>query len=569
MRILTTLVMTLCLVGLGASPGHAERRVGLVIGNSAYTNVPVLPNPRNDAADLAASLQRLGFSVTTIADAGGESMRRALRDFGRAAQEADMAVVYFAGHGMEVGGENWLIPVDAEIKTDIDIDNEAIGLRTVMLAVSNARELGLVILDACRNNPFAVRMQRSTRTRSVDRGFARVEPGDNMLVAYASRDGTTARDGNGRNSPFTASLLQHIETPGLEINFLFRNVRDDVRTSTRGEQQPFVYGSLSKEAIYLKRPAIGVAAAAPSPAAQPQDAPPPVKQQVAAVASPTKPVSPCGDAIVASVSLRAAGPLSVSEECSLHPKDLFKECKDCPQMVVVPAGSFIMGSPPTEKERSSDEGPQHRVEISQPFAVGQFAVTFEEWDACVAHGGCNGYRPGDNGWGRGRRPVINVSWNDAKAYVGWLSRKTGKSYRLLSEAEREYVARAGTNTPFWWGASITPDQANYRGSSTYGGGRKGEYRQRTLAVDSFAANPWSLYQVHGNVWEWVEDCFRDGYAGLPTDGAAMTAGGCDLRVIRGGSWYVLPQYLRAAGRYKNTPDHRINDYGLRVARTLR
>ena len=169
----------------------------------------------------------------------------------------------------------------------------------------------------------------------------------------------------------------------------------------------------------------------------------------------------------------------------------------------------MMGSPASETERTPREGPQHRVTFARPFAVGKFAVTFDEWDACVADGGCNGYKPKDEGWGRDKRPVINVNWDDAQAYVAWLSRKTGKTYRLLSEAEREYVTRAGTTTPFWCGPSISTSQANYDGNHTYGSGSKGEYRQKTMPVDSFQPNPWGLYQVHGNVWEWTEDCLND------------------------------------------------------------
>src|SRR5262249_29966614 len=159
--------------------------------------------------------------------------------------------------------------------------------------------------------------------------------------------------------------------------------------------------------------------------------------------------------------------------------DRFKECEACPEMVVVPVGGFVMGSPDHEVERSADEGPRHRVTLANPFAVGRFAVTFEEWDACVAAGGCKGYRPSDSGWGRGRYPVINVTRDDAKAYLGWLSDITRRTYRLPSEAEREYVTRAGTTTPFWWGATISPAQANYNGYSTYGYGPTGEFRQRT------------------------------------------------------------------------------------------
>jgi hypothetical protein len=238
---------------IGAAPVSADgKRVALVIGNSAYRNVPALPNPPNDASDLAAALNRLGFVVTLITDASFDEMRRSLIALGRDAAGADMAAVYFAGHGMEISGENWLIPVDAELKKDTDALNEAISLRSVMLQVSNTTSLGLIILDACRNNPFAAKMQRSLALRAaVSGGLGRIEPVGNVLVAYAARDGTTALDGDGRNSPFTAALLHNIETPGVEVTFMFRNVRDDVMEVTRNEQQPFVYGSLSRKAIYL------------------------------------------------------------------------------------------------------------------------------------------------------------------------------------------------------------------------------------------------------------------------------------------------------------------------------
>ena len=238
---------------IAAAPAPADgKRVALVIGNSAYRNVPALPNPPNDAGDLAAALNRLGFAVTLITNASFDEMRRSLIALGRDAAGADMAAVYFAGHGMEISGENWLIPVDAELKKDTDALNEAISLRSVMLQVSNTTSLGLIILDACRNNPFAAKMQRSLALRAaVSGGLGRIEPVGNVLVAYAARDGTTALDGDGRNSPFTAALLHNIETPGVEVTFMFRNVRDDVMEVTRNEQQPFVYGSLSRKAIYL------------------------------------------------------------------------------------------------------------------------------------------------------------------------------------------------------------------------------------------------------------------------------------------------------------------------------
>lgn len=259
----------IALASLATSPSHADgKRVALVIGNSAYRSVAALPNPANDAAAIAAALRRLGFAVNLITDASFDDMRRGLIAFGRDAAGADMAAVFYAGHGLEVGGENWLIPVDAELKRDTDIENEAVSLRSLILQVSNTTSLGLIILDACRNNPFAAKMQRSVATRAVAGGLGRIEPVGNVLVAYAARDGTTALDGDGRNSPFTAALLRNLETPGLEITFMFRNVRDEVMEATRNEQQPFVYGSLSRKAIYLAGQALTTEHAQPDEAAR-------------------------------------------------------------------------------------------------------------------------------------------------------------------------------------------------------------------------------------------------------------------------------------------------------------
>jgi formylglycine-generating enzyme required for sulfatase activity len=245
------------------------------------------------------------------------------------------------------------------------------------------------------------------------------------------------------------------------------------------------------------------------------------------------------------------------------PGQVFRDCPGCPEMVVVPAGSFTIGSPSNEPERRDNEG-QLPVTIRKPFAVGRFAVTRGEFAAfvtatgqqrteggCLASTGSEWKGQVDRNWRSpgftqtDRHPVVCVSWNDAKAYVAWLSSTTGKAYRLLSETEREYVARAGTTTPFWWGSSITPSQANYDGTlEPYtGGGSKGEYRKATVAVDTFAANAWGLYNVHGNVWEWTEDCWNERNAGNP--GNADASGYCD-RPLRGGAWDSDPGLLRSA-----------------------
>ena len=251
----------------------------------------------------------------------------------------------------------------------------------------------------------------------------------------------------------------------------------------------------------------------------------------------------------------------------LEPGDKFRECEACPEMVVVPAGTYLMGSPVWEAGRDDDEGPQRRVTIGEPFAVGVYEATFAEWDACVRGGGCGRYLP-DEGWGRGNRPVIYVSWEEAQAYGRWLSRETGQEYRLLSESEWEYVARAGTTTPFHTGRTISTDQANYDGNYTYGAGSEGKYREQTMPVGSFAPNAFGLYDVHGNVWEWTQDCWNESYRGAPEDGSAWERGDCGRRVIRGGGWGNSPGVLRSADRFSWGTTGTHFALGFRVARTL-
>jgi formylglycine-generating enzyme required for sulfatase activity len=242
----------------------------------------------------------------------------------------------------------------------------------------------------------------------------------------------------------------------------------------------------------------------------------------------------------------------------------FKDCAKCPQMVVVPAGEFTMGSPPSEMEAEA----QHRVTIGYPLAVGKFTVTFTEWNACVKDSGCDGYRPDDQGWGRGRRPVIDVSWENAKAYVAWLSAKTGKPYRLLSESEWEYAARAGTTTRFSVGDTISPVQANYNGGGE-GSGPSAANRQKTVPVGSFPANGFGLYDMQGNVSEWVEDCWHDDYnAGVPADGSPWVDGDCQGRVMRGGSWEDSDSELRTSARLGEFQGQSSYADGIRVARGL-
>jgi formylglycine-generating enzyme required for sulfatase activity len=241
----------------------------------------------------------------------------------------------------------------------------------------------------------------------------------------------------------------------------------------------------------------------------------------------------------------------------------FRHCPSCPEMIVVPAGEFAMGSPPDEVNRGDDESPQRTVTLNHDFACGVFEVTFDEWQACFEDQGCS-HDPVDNGWGRGRQPVTNVSWLDAKQYVSWLSEETGQEYRLLTEAEWEYVARAGSIGRFWWGDDSPKGRAVCAGCNLDGSPNIAK------PVGSHAPNPFGLFDVHGNVWEWVEDCWSKDYRDHPTDGVAWEpAGRCKRRVLRGGAWPNGGRQLRSANRSWKGPNHRsMNGKGFRVAMTL-
>ena len=256
--------------------------------------------------------------------------------------------------------------------------------------------------------------------------------------------------------------------------------------------------------------------------------------------------------------------LDTARERALKPGDpLPKECTDCPEMIVVPPGHFLMGSP--AGPGSDVERPAHEVTIAKPFAVAKFELTFDEWDACAAHGDC-AQHVGDGVWGRGRRPAINVSWDDAQAYVKWLSSITGKAYRLLSEAEYEYAARAGTKTNYPWGDDI---KLNGQAMANCNGCGSQWDSKQTAPVGSFAANAFGLYDMVGNVWEWTEDCWYPSYQGAPADGSALTSSDCCCRVVRGGSWRDYPGNLRPAWRGGAFSDNRDDNFlGFRVARTL-
>ena len=591
-------LFVLCLVLTGAVPALAqtdvaERRVALVIGNAAYKTGP-LANPVNDAKDMASALRAVGFTVIDRYDASARDMKRAIGDFGREVERGGVGLFFFAGHGVQIDGHNYLLPVDAEIDREEHVESEAIDAQQVLGRMAGARNrLNIVILDACRNNPYA------SKFRAPSRGLAVTPAPSGTYIAYATAPGEVAADGSGRNGVFTRAVLDTMKEPGVELDTLFKTVRGRVSTATGGRQVPWTSSSVTGD-FYLRPAAPGTVALAVVPPSTPS-APVPTapsfdprqadvafwqsiqvstnvadfedylkqfpkgqfrslatrrrdalrQQQVAAAPPPPPAAAPAARPVQPAVGVYPQGST---------PGTVFRDCPECPEMVGVPAGSFMMGSPENEVNRFPDEGPLHRVTISRSFSVGKYEVTFDQWDACVAQGGCGGYRPVDGGWGRGARPVINVSWDDAKAYVDWLSRKTGRTYRLLSEAEWEYSARGGTTTAWACGA-----EESCIGEIAWGWSNSG---RRSQVVGGKRANAFGLHDMTGTVWEWVEDCWHESYAGAPGDGGVRTTGGsCGQRVLRGGSWGDDPGILRAASRYRVTTGYRDVYAGFRVART--
>jgi formylglycine-generating enzyme required for sulfatase activity len=304
-----------------------------------------------------------------------------------------------------------------------------------------------------------------------------------------------------------------------------------------------------------------------------------VKAQPAPSAAPPAPITPA-PAPAAPTQQAANTPLSAAQERALKPKDTFQECSGCPIMMVVPAGSFTMGSPASEPDRRADEGPQHTVTIAGQFAVGRFTVTVDQFSAFVKE---TGYNAGSKCWtfadGKweeradrswrdpgfpqtGSQPSVCLNWNDASAYVAWLAKKTGKPYRLLSESEYEYATRSGRTTAYPWGNAIGKNNANCDGCGSQWDGKQ------TAPVGSFAANGFGLYDMVGNVWEWTQDCYHESYSGAPADGSAWINGTCGTSVQRGGSWFNDPRSLRSAGRGGFITLLRLSMFGFRVGRTL-
>ncbi len=508
------LVVVLLLV---AQPTFAGRKA-LVIGNAQYPDKP-LANPAHDAEDMAGKLDALGFTVAKVKDADKRQFIDRLEAFRASLSTDDDAVIYYAGHGAQFAGRNYLEPVKAAIYRDEDLETEAVELKRVLNALGPVQNgLKLVIIDACRNNPYP------GSDRSGTRGLARVDGIPNQtLLWFAASPGEEANDGRGRNSPFTEQLLRNLDQPGRKAEDVFKQVSRAVIATTQTTakpQHPYPEGQTLVDFYF--------AAAPPNAAAE---------------VGRNKP-APAG----VSGNLSEPTPETVAGRpySGLQPKT---ESVYGIDMVNIPGGTFQMGCGPHDGECRDDEKPLHIVTVSA-FAMGKTEITQGQWKAVMGSAPPNLYfkNCGED------CPVERVSWNEVQEFIETLNRKTGGHYRLPTEAEWEYACRAGQDTLYCGGND--PDAVAWHdGNSGY----------KTHPVGGKQANAFGLYDMSGNVEEWVQDCYHYGYQDAPRDGSGWDGNAkCEERVVRGGAFSDYKSDVRCHGRSSSYPDLRHFSNGFRV-----
>jgi formylglycine-generating enzyme required for sulfatase activity len=529
----------------------AQQKFALVIGNSNYTGISKLTNPVNDANDIAAVLQGLGFTVDKLLDGNLVQMEQAVDRLKNrlSVSSGSYGFFFYAGHGVQSNGVNYLIPIGASIPSENYLRDRAVSVQTMLTELNEAKNaLNVVVLDACRDNPFGW-------ARSGSRGLVVVshQPADSIIV-YATSAGSTAADGTGRNGLFTTHLLNNLKQPGLEVKEVFNRTGADVSRASNRQQIPAVYSQFFETAYLGSRPV--------QPVPQPEVVQP--------VPQPTPQPQP-----------------------ENLPHYVVRPLVD---MVRIPRGTFQMGSPSNEPSGRYTNGGQHSVTVNA-FYMGKYQVTQAEYEAVM------GTNP--SYFKDAKLPVERVSWYDAVEFCNRLSQREGltpaytidkgrsdpnnksesadtmlwlvdtvrwlvtwnpnaNGYRLPTEAEWEYACRAGTTTPFNTGNNVTTGNANYDGNYPYNNNAKGTYRERTTVVGSFAPNQFGLYDMHGNVWEWCWDWYGNYPSGSQTDPRGPVSG--TYRVLRGGSWYYSAVYVRSANRDNGPPSYRNYDLGFRLVR---
>lgn len=592
----------------------------------------VQDNAPRDAEAMRDTLRARGFDVVMRTNATPQQMQQAISEFRERLRAGGVGLFYFAGHGMQIGRKTLLIPAGLDVRSPAPLVSNGVDLNIVLQAMRAPRDgqFNVVILDTCLNNPFSADVTADTSALPENTVVAyATEPGgfaadavhhgvytnallralddapSQTLTSLFQRVAARVRDvTGGEQTPWLASSLPRsfrladASYSGASASFTSAS-RDDpvVALHSRGilpkdssEQYEITFWNSIKDSnypadyeAYLKAypngrfaalaharidrlraaaapnaPSTAPSAAAP---AAPSVAPAPQAARPAAPASATAQEHPrVAPTPAASAAALVAPPAAaVAQKPPVHPPVAgeSRDCATCPIMIAVPAGSFSMGS----NTDDPSEKPVHHVSIGAPFAIGKYAVTVEQWNACVAANACQQLTPASNT--NKAAPARDLSWDDAQQYVKWLSKVTGKPYRLPTEAEWEYADRAGTTTTYWWGDQMRKGNANCKDC--------GEpwHKEGPESVGSFAPNPLGLYDMNGGVWEWTADCWHNTYQGAPADGRAWDSPGCDMRVIRGGSWREGGNYMLSATRFKYSASVRQSQDGFRVVKDLK
>ncbi|MCU4178188.1 SUMF1/EgtB/PvdO family nonheme iron enzyme [Bosea sp. BH3] len=545
-----------------AEPG----RVALVIANGSYPEAGI-PGALTDGRAVASALRDGGFDVVAVEDADRAALLRALATFTGKLRRGAEAIVFYSGHAVQQRGRNFLVPLPPQ-----NAEQDTIDLDALIDALILARPVSsFVFIDASRNNPW----------QPAGKGLLAVEPLERIAVMFSAAPGRTVTDSGARASQTVEEWLKAIRTPNLDMGAAAKRTQDAVARLTRRAQLPWLSSDPPAGLVVTRPVAVAQNNRAVIPPLEGTSAPPDAYElafwetirnsesaaeykayldaypngRFAALARAReqlyrgKPPAPAASAAVAPpapppAAAAPAAPVAAGPQ---------RDCTGCPELAAIPAGTFQMGS----NDLYEFEKPVHPVTV-KAFLLGTREVSYEEWDLCVDQGGCN-HRPDDRGLGRGKRPVTDIHWNDANAYLSWLSARTGKRYRLPTESEWEYAARAGTATTYAWGQTMVKERANCNGCND-------QPRRSAIAVGQFPPNSFGLYDMAGNAAEWVADCWSESYRSTPRDGSAYTVPACRERVLRGGSFNNDPRYLRSAARFKYDADVRFYTNGFRVAR---
>jgi formylglycine-generating enzyme required for sulfatase activity len=548
LTLLTLLTVTAANFAQNAPP--ETRRIALVIGNGSYPQSPVISAP-GDARAFADVLREGGFDVVYAENAKRTEIEAAIAAFTKKLGWGVTTVVYYGGHAIQHQDRNFLLPVDARIAAEADVRSQGIDIDLILDPLIVARPAScVVILDAARKSPW----QQALSPRL--RGLSNQPPMMGLTVIYPVAPGEVVGDAPREANLFAVELIKSAKAQGLSFKEVFRRVQTAVALGTHNRQIPWE-SSPSPEELVISSTLKPVRAADPLELGFWET----IKGSSSAAdfkayldSYPDGPF-----AAMARTRLEQIEAKNVTKPAAPAPppaasQSVIRDCPQCPEMVLIPAGVFEMGS----SEMFDFEAPVHQVSIRKAFYIGRNEVTFEEWDACFAEGGCK-QKPDDRGLGRARRPATDLDWDDAKSYVAWLSQKTGRTYRLPTESEWEYVARAGTTTTYPWGRTVEKDRANCIGCTS-------DPVRKAIDTGSFPPNAFGIYDMAGNAAEWVEDCWSENYRGAPTEGSAWTKPQCRERVLRGGSFNNDPRYLRSAARFKYDHDVRFYTNGFRVIR---